>query len=261
MDSALQSTHTALTDILGSSAEPIDVLLAAEEQRRFWRPASPKVILLAESHVYTTRAELGRSLRPLPQIPANVPHGFVRLVYSLGYGENSLLDRPIVSPRNSGTPQYWKIFQSCITPVDAVIDCAPIQVSRTPDARARLSAKIRVLTMLRDRGIWLVDASVAALYLPGQAKPTARVRDAALQTSWDHYTGAVVENANPAAIICIGVGVARSLRTRLNRLRIPWAGVHQPQAYLPSREHAAICRVYSAVCSDPRRIHSVPSVA
>lgn len=219
-----------------------------------------RVILLAESHVYTTVDELRRTLRPLPELPTNLPRRFVRLVYCLGYGEDRLLDQAIPSPRNSGTPQYWKIFQSCLTSIGEPIDCAPMQVSRTPDHRSRLRAKLRVLTALRDRGVWLLDASVAALYLPGHPKPPARVREAVLQSSWDGYVRGIVEAAAPEAILCIGVGVVRSLRTRLDRLGIGWAGVHQPQAHLSSDDHDAIHRIYGAVCADPRQIDSVPVV-
>ena len=257
--SALHDTHTALQDILGHGAEPIEVLRAADRHREFWRPKTPRVILLAESHVYTTSAELERSIRHLPELPAGLPRGFVRLVYSLGYGEDTLLDRAIDTPRNVGTPQYWKIFQSCLTRVGAAVDCSLIQASRTPDARARLVEKLRVLTSLRDRGVWLVDASVAALYIPGQPKPSPRIREAALHASWDGYVSRVVEIAAPEAILCIGLGVARSLRARLVRLGIVWAAVPQPQAHLTSREHDAIHRTYAAVCADPRQIRSVPA--
>jgi hypothetical protein len=258
---ALQDTHDALADILGPSAEPIDVLRVAERHREFWRPDTTSVVLLAESHVYTTPAELERTLRPLPELPNGLPRGFVRLVYSLGYGENVLLDRPINTPRNAGTPQYWKIFQSCLTPVGSTVDCTSMQASRTPDARSRLAAKLRALKTLRARGVWLLDASVAALYNnPGQPKPSPRTCEAALHASWDRYVAGIVETAAPEAVLCIGVGVARSLRTRLERLAIPWAAVPQPQAHLARYEHEAIHRIYSAVCADPRQICSVPSV-
>jgi hypothetical protein len=107
---ALQDTHDALANILGPGAEPIDVLCAAERHRRFWRPDTTRVVLLAESHVYTSRRSSSE-----PYVASGATHRpaacslgtFIRL----GYGENALLDRPIDTPRNSGTPQYWKILQ------------------------------------------------------------------------------------------------------------------------------------------------------
>ncbi len=130
-----------------------------------------------------------------------------------------------------------------------------------PDPSSRLRAKVGVLSALKERGVWLVDASVAALYRPGQPKLTSRERGTVLQTSWDAYTRAVVEAAEPEAVLCIGVGVVRSLRTQLDRMKVHWAGVPQPQAHLSRAEHEAIHAIFTAVCSDPRQIRYVPAVA
>jgi hypothetical protein len=183
----------------------------------------------------------------------------VRLVYCLGYGEDGLLDQSVTSPRNSGTPQFWKIFQSCIAKPGTTVDYGSVQ-KRTRDSAMRLRAKVSVLERLREREIWLVDASVAALYLPGQAKKRPARLSEAVQASWDAYVGSVVESSEPMAILCIGVGVVRALHNRLDRLGVPWAGVHQPQARLSSQKHASIHALYSAVCDDPRKVSLVPSV-
>ncbi len=86
--SKLYIAHQRLAGILGDGAEPLEVLQQVEDHRAYWRPEKPKVILLAESHVYTATSELVRSLRSLPDLPASTPKGFVRLVYCIGYGEN-----------------------------------------------------------------------------------------------------------------------------------------------------------------------------
>ena len=260
MSTILREGHTRLAGILGEGIELVEVFARAEEHRSYWRPEESRVVLLAESHVFTDSAELRRTLLPFPGLPADAPRGFVRLVYSLGYGENDQLDQPILSPRNSGTPQYWKIFQSCLRSMGVTTNYGAIQVSHTPASVERLQNKLTVLRQLRERGIWLVDASIAALYLPAQPKPAPRVREAVLQASWDAYTKFSVEQAAPSGVLCIGVGVARALRTRLDRLGVPWAAVHQPQAHLSSEEHARILATYSAVCEDPRRIGLVPSL-
>jgi hypothetical protein len=255
-----REAHAQLAGILGGGIESVEVFARAEEHRTFWRAERSRVVLLAESHVFTDQRELQRTLLPFPGLPVDVPRGFVRLVYSLGYGENEQLDRPILAPRNAGTPQYWKIFQSCLRAMGVATNYGAVQVSRTSDALQRLRNKVTVLQQLQEQGIWLVDASIAALYLPGQQKPAARVRETVIKTSWDAYTRSVVEEAAPSAILCIGAGVARALRPRLDRLGIPWAAVHQPQARLSSEEHARILATYSAVCDDPRRIGLVPSL-
>ena len=260
MSTILREAHTRLAGILGEGIEPVEVFARAEEHRAYWKPDRSRVVLLAESHVFTHPAELRRTLLPFPGLPADAPRGFVRLVYALGYGENDQLDQPILTPRNSGTPQYWKIFQSCLRSMGVPIDYGAVQASRTPISLDRLRNKITVLRQLRERGIWLVDASIAALYLPGQPKPASRLRKAVLQTSWDAYMKLVVEEATPSAVLCIGVGVARALGTRLDKIGVPWGTVHQPQAHLSSEEHSRILATYSAVCEDPRRIGLVPSL-
>ena len=142
--------------------------------------------------------------------------------------------------------------------MDVATDYGAVQASHTRDPLERLRNKLTVLRQLREQGIWLVDASVAALYLPGRRKPARKVCEAVIQNSWDMYTKFVVEEAAPSAVLCIGVGVARTLGQRLNRLGIPWAAVHQPQAHLSSEEHARILATYSSVCEDPRHIGLVP---
>ncbi len=260
MSKSLREAHARLAGILAEGIESVEVFARAEEHRSFWRPEDSRVVLLAESHVFTDLAELRRTLLPFPGLAADAPRGFVRLVYSLGYGENDQLDQPILSPRNSGTPQYWKIFQSCLRAMGVATNYGAVQILRTPATLQRLRNKLTVLGQLREQGIWLVDASIAALYLPGQRKPSPKVRESVIQTSWDAYTRFVVEEAAPSAVLCIGVGVARALRPRLDRLGIPWAAVHQPQAHMSSEEHARILATYSAVCEDPRHIGLVPSL-
>src|SRR5439155_983736 len=103
MDTILEC-HSRLAALLGGGAESLDVLRRAEEHRRYWRPETVKVVLLAESHVYTTPEELARTISLPTSAPPDLPRGFVRLVYCLGYGENRLLNRSIESPANTGTP-------------------------------------------------------------------------------------------------------------------------------------------------------------
>jgi hypothetical protein len=176
----------------------------------------------------------------------DIPQRFVRLVYCLGYGENNLLDSPIFDPPNSGTPQFWKIFYSCLNYVHANEDFAPIQVSRTSFSE-RIWNKVSLLQRLKESGVWLVDASLAALYIPKRPKPSPGLIDAALRTSWDAYVGQIVEYANPSRIVCIGRGVARSLGDRLDRLGVPIVKVPQPNARLSSTEHLEVFQEYCAI--------------
>src|SRR2546428_2507604 len=187
-------------------------------------------------------------------LPPDVPKGYVRLVYCLGYGEDRLLNRAVTSSRNSGTPQFWKIFHACLNAVICNNDFGGVQASRST-LEQRIPQKIRLLQSLRAAGVWLVDASIAALYVPRQPKPHPHLHETAIEHSWDLYTGDVVAEAQPQAIICIGHGVERILRSRIDRLGIPWLRVPQPNARLSSKEHFAAFATYRSICEDPRRVN------
>src|SRR5579863_4369414 len=108
------TAHGCGRDVLkraGLVAESPDVALQVEHHRWFWKPKEVKVILIAESHVYTSEPDLRIKLRKtlLPNEMSFSPDSFVRLVYCLGYGENQLLERkPEIT--NRGTWQYWNLF-------------------------------------------------------------------------------------------------------------------------------------------------------
>jgi hypothetical protein len=235
---ALEECHRQLAKLLGSGAEPVEVLRCAEEHRAYWRPEHIRVLLLAESHVYTPSSELNRRVGVPGPMGAEVPEGFVRLVYCLGYGENGLLNRPIATPRNSGTPQFWKIFYSCVNRVCTTADFTPI-LSHTPFLE-RIGNKLALLRRMKEAGIWLVDTSLAGLY----PKPSPRLVKACLRTSWDAYVGQVIRTAGPSRIVCIGKGVASSLGARLFDLGIPVTVVPQPNAHLGSTQHVELFQQY-----------------
>ncbi len=258
MPDSLSVCYENLAELLGSDREPISVIQRAEEHRSYWRPSTPRVILLAESHVYTHKDELLRNVRLSPPLPGELPTGFVRLVYCLGYGEDQALCGPAPLGRNGGTPQFWKIFLSCLKPITRNEDFAVVQATKTP-FRERIANKISILDQLRASGVWLLDASIAALYTPGRPKPAAQVVHSVLQESWDSYIRSVIAEAAPEAILCIGLGVGRSLAFRLNQLGTPWAAVPQPQARLSSAAHFRIFETYRRVCADPAQIRFVPN--
>lgn len=242
MDTVADSHHRLAT-LLGSGAEPLEVLRRTEEHRNYWRPERVRVVLLAESHVYTTVNELDCSLSLPPTAAQDIPRGFVRLVYCVGYGENWLLDRPIASPPNTGTPQFWKIFFSCVHPIASNHDFAPVQATMTA-ANKRIANKLALLQRLRELGVWLLDASLAALYLPGRAKTSPALLEACLQLSWDHHVGSVLKAAAPSHVVCIGKGVATGLGRRLGEIDAPVTVLPQPNARLGSAEHHESFKTY-----------------
>jgi hypothetical protein len=236
--------HSRLASLLGNDIEPIEVWRRTEEHRVYWRPERVKVVLLAESHVYTTAEELTRTLTLPSSAPRDIPRGFVRLVYCLGYGENGLLSQPI--SKNPGTPQFWKIFFSCVNAIGPNSSFSAILASTFVERR--IANKISLLKQLREQGVWLVDTSLAALYgLPGpegRKKPSSSILRVCLQASWDLHVRGVVENAAPSHIVCVGRGVAKALRSRLGSIKAKIAEVPQPNAHLTKEEHHQSFQTY-----------------
>lgn len=135
--------------------ELFEACWAAECHRQFWKPADLKLVLVAESHVYTDATDLRcRIARTrLPVAAAEAPLQFVRLIYCLAYGDNRLLEenRAPIQPNNRETP-FWSLFA----------DCARIKVP----TKIATSWKVEVLMELQRRGIWLADASIHACMNP-----------------------------------------------------------------------------------------------
>jgi len=245
-DSDLARCYSSIAKALGDDVEPYASVSAVERHRRFWRPASPKVVLLAESHVWTSESELlampgGRELGC-----DGAPETYVRFVYCLGYGEPRFAGTPIRG--NGGTPQFWKLFWSCLHRVSNETEFAPLLVGRT-EYEARLHAKRTLLETLRERGVWLLDASITALYRPGGFKPRFARIDQALRVSWDEYVSHVLAEARPRHTLVIGRGVARALADRLDKATAGQCTVlPEPQARLSREERLRVHQGCFQVC-------------
>ena len=181
---------------------------------------------------------------PAPQL--GIPTGFVRLVYCLGYGENDILDRRISEPSNTGTPQFWRIFASCIAGPQRSADFRATLGSSIP-SHVRVANKLALLGRLRDVGVWLLDASPAALYSPAGAKPSSRIIDQAIDLGYELYVRHAVEAAAPSEIVCVGRGVGDVLGARLRRIGASITVVPQPNARLTTDEHDAAWAAYGEV--------------
>jgi len=107
----LQRTHDAGAALLaarGFKVEAKEVAIEVERHRWFWRPSKVKVLLVAESHVFTSNEDLviqtdNTKLQLVSRSSATPPPGsFVRLVYCLGYGEPEILMNTPPRHRNPG---------------------------------------------------------------------------------------------------------------------------------------------------------------
>jgi hypothetical protein len=158
VNTTLEVTYNEISRILGNNTEPLESVWLVETYRRYLKPETVRVVLLAESHVFTSVEDRRIAIPAIDDLP-EYPTQYARFVYCLGLGERELTNDPH-HPRRDGTPQFWKVLYACDNRVERLEDFTPIQ-RRTPFPQ-RLQNKIRLLKHLRSKGIWLVDASVCA---------------------------------------------------------------------------------------------------
>lgn len=214
--------------------ESLGVLETSEKLRFFWKPKKVKLMLLAESHVYTTEEE-NNVIQNVEQFKdifdyENYPKEFVKLIYCLGYGENEILETPL--DKNSGTPQFWKIFYNTLNEIQNS-DFSPILMGTTKNYKERISNKIKLLNEMKENGIWLIDASILALYGNG---PKPKDYKKILEICWHNYINQLILKENPEAILVIGSQVHSNLKEHLITTGIPFDFVPQPQARLSKEE-------------------------
>jgi hypothetical protein len=110
----LERAYTRVKEIIRPDrTECLDVVKQVERLRSTWRPERVRVVLLAESHVWTSYKEAQSRVTQPNDMEANgIEPGFARFVYCLGYGEPQLVSPPIT--QNGGTPQYWGLFWNTV---------------------------------------------------------------------------------------------------------------------------------------------------
>lgn len=238
----LAHTYQRIAKILGKHIEPLASVQLVEEYRRYWKPDRVKIVLLAESHVYTSENDRRIIIPALAALP-KYPTRYSRFVYCLGYGERGLT-KSNIHPKRDGTPQFWKIFYSCNNRVSSLDDFSPV-LGRT-NHEQRVLNKIQLLQDLKAKGIWLVDASIVALYKDGEKIPDMF---SALEESWKSYTRDVVIGVKPVHVICIGKGVANIVEKDIKRhFSDKYTVIYQPNAFLSSEEHMKNFKTYNKIC-------------
>jgi hypothetical protein len=177
--------------------EPFRACLAAELHRQYWKPAQPRLILLAESHVYTDENDLEFTVNH-PSLAHSVPSQFVRLIYCLGYGGQLHEGTPAF--RNTGTPQYWELFGFC--------------AGTAGHSQQDFQWKLDTLQRLRSRGIWLLDASIHACMNPRfpqgdhRRRMSGRLYKDVLAASWEYVRTNVLSCDE---VWCIGKNLRNDL--------------------------------------------------
>lgn len=241
----LEETYYEINQNLGNNSEPLESVRLVETYRWYFKPETVRVVLLAESHVFTSEDDRRIVIPPIDDLPG-YPTQYARFVYCLGLGERDLTNDPH-HPRRDGTPQFWKVLYACDNRIENLEDFGAVQ--RVTPFPQRLQNKIHLLKNLKAKGIWLVDASIVAVYGRG-VNVSGRIRDKVLRKSWESYTKQVVPSANPERVICVGKGVASVVE---NDLRALFPGQHevipQPNARLTSTEHIEFFQKYYEICN------------
>jgi hypothetical protein len=114
----LNETYFKIKRILGDHTEPLESVQLVETYRRFLKPEKVRVVLLAESHVFTHDGDRKVPILPIPDLPG-YPTQYARFVYCLGYGEKDLT-RSAIHPKGDGTPPFWKLFFSCCNRISSL---------------------------------------------------------------------------------------------------------------------------------------------
>jgi len=108
------------------------------------------------------------------------------------------------------------------------LEVKKILLSQTQDFYQRIRNKISILEQLKKKGIWLVDASIVALYNDTK-KPDPEMMKKIIKISWRHQVSKIIQDVNPDKIIVIGKGVHKILDRELKQTNIPIHVQSQPQ--------------------------------
>jgi len=155
-----------------------------------------------------------------------------------------LLNAPIKN--NGGTPQYWKIFSSCVAENEN--DLGFRRVLKTGTSLVlRLRNKVDVLRKMKERGIWLLDASIVGLY--GSGKKNQTVTERIIEICWQNHIANMILESSPKHVIVIGEGVGNTLNSKLQKLQIPFTVIPQPQARGTSEWQLENYKKYQRICA------------
>jgi hypothetical protein len=253
MNKLLFNCYQKILSIFGDHSESYESVELIEQYRQYWRPEKVNIILLAESHVFTSNTDRSFKLNDVKDddvLLTGYPDSYAKFVYCLAYGEETLTkgdNHPAIA---DGTPQFWKILYSCINKVESNESFSPVLKSGTKASSERIHNKIKLLLKLKKRGIWLVDASIIALYNKG-IKPSNDVFNEVIKTSWNYYTKNLIVDAKPNHVIIVGKGVAKNIESSLSSLvgSNNYTIIPQPQAHLPAKEHLSNFQKYYSICS------------
>jgi hypothetical protein len=227
----LELAYSGARDFIGwEQAECLQAAVEVAKLRLAWRPERVRVVLLAESHVWTSRDEL----RSRVNQPDGKETGFARFVYCLGYGEPCLV-KPEVRP-NTGTSQFWILFHDTVYGPNT--PHTPLMKSGEKDWHKRTQNKLNLLEKMQSAGIWLVDASITALVRNNTKLARGVNFRAVLRACWESHIGDVVCGCAPSAVLIVGKGVESAIGDRVRHdlgRGVEVGTINQPNAHMSGK--------------------------
>jgi hypothetical protein len=209
----LELAYGRARDIIGQErAECLDGAEEVEQLRSAWKPERVRIVVLAESHVWTSREETRSRVKQ----PDGRETGFARFVYCLGYGERQLVEPEV--RRNVGTPQYWKLFHDTLCEPTLTSNKGVMKTGER-DRQQRVRNKLDLLNKMQGAGVWLIDASVTALVREGKMLVAPGDYRAVLNACWETHIREVLIECKPslAAVLIVGRGVDDAIGDTVRR--------------------------------------------
>jgi len=100
---------------------------------------------------------------------------------------------------------------------------------------------------MKERGIWLLDASIIGLYRSGIKSYSTKKR--VIEICWENHLLNIINESQPKYIIVIGKRVKNILGSELKKTKIPFTTVSQPQARGDSQEQLERYKKYQRICA------------
>jgi len=100
---------------------------------------------------------------------------------------------------------------------------------------------------MKEKGIWLLDASIVGLYGSGKKNHTLIRR--IIEICWKHHIANIILESSPKHVIVVGKGVGIILVRKLRELGIPFTVIPQPQARGSSEWQLENYKKYQRICT------------
>jgi hypothetical protein len=246
----LKCAYDQASEIIGPGAECFDVAELVERIRWRWRPDKVRVVLLAESHGWTSRDEMKSRVRQ----PDGTETCFARFVYCLGCGEPQLVSPCVERNRTNISLQFWKLLHDTVCG-----PTVPYTWLTEKNCQERVGNKFDLLRKMRAAGVWLVDASITALFRKlEKLEKVKKDYRSVLKACWTSHVREVLYGCEPSAVVIVGKDVYDAIGGDVRKalggsIKIDY--IYQPQAHLSKqardddrRKCFELCRLAANPC-------------